>query len=186
MKKILLAVSIAVGITIVGSSISQQHLEASAKSYDMSPTFAKALKNGTMPRLKGKVGMTYKILKQKEPKGHVFISDRFNFYELNNQSQSRDLYAFDPNDRISSSDKVTAILRSYNYLISSKSVEKYFGKPYKAIGYDGKVENSYVYKSKDSKYYILVFPDKRDNNTDVYVGKKAAILDTMLYQKIYR
>lgn len=84
MKKLLLATAIILGASTAISSVSGQHLEASAKSYDMSPAFAKDLKNGTMPRLKGKVGMNYKMLKKRE-KGHEFPSDLFNFYQTNNQ-----------------------------------------------------------------------------------------------------
>lgn len=184
MKKLLLAAAIAVGGTTISTSFTGQPIEASAKSYDMSPAFAKDLRNGTMPRLKGKVGMTYKTLKKKEAKGFGFISDRFNFYELKDHSQSRDLYVFYPNDGMYSSDKVIGIFRHYDYLISSKSVKKYFGKPYKAIYDDGKSGNSHVYKA--GKYYVLVFPDKRSNSTEVSVGTKYAIMNNMLYQKIYR
>lgn len=184
MKKLLLAAAIVVGASATVTPLLTQQIEASAKTYDMSPAFAKALKKGTMPRLNGKVGMKYKTLKQKEPKGHAFISDRFNFYELNDQSQSRDLYGFKDYEKIAPSHKVTIIMRTYDYLISSSSVEKHFGKPYKAIDMDNKKVNSYVYKA--GKYYVLVLPDKKLNSTDIYVGTKFAILNSMLYKKIYR
>ena len=184
MKKLWLAATIAMSGSVIVNPIVGQQIEASAKSYDMSANFAKDLRHGTMPRLNGKVGMTYKTVKKKEPKGKAFISDRFNFYELKDATKSRDLYGFSPKDKMLNSDKVTIILRSYDYLISSKSVEKHFGKPYKAIDSNDEVTNSYVYKT--GKYYTLVFPDKRSGTTEVYVGTKSAILDSMVYQKIFR
>lgn len=183
MKKLLLATAIILGASTAISSVSGQHLEASAKSYDMSPTFAKDLKNGTMPRLKGKVGMTYKTLKKRE-KGHAFPSDLFNFYQTNNQ----DLYGFNvskyesEHNPILKNQKVKIIIRHYNYQISESSVRKYFGSSYRGRDEAGRDVKANIYKA--GKYYVYFLSGK--GSTFICVGTKAAIQKESWIYGIYK
>lgn len=162
MKKVLLFAAIAfLGSTaVMSSNINNEKIEAQAKSYPISQNFAQNLKQGKLPRSKGKIGMPYKTLvKQKGIKGKLNkFSKMYASYEdrsVVTKDNYVDMYYFEyKNSKV---DKVIAIHRQYDYYISIKSFEKYFKKPLKYIYDDGTVEvtsDPTIYKT--GKYYTAI------------------------------
>ena len=181
MKKLLLVTALTVGASAAFTSLPAQQIEASAKAYDMKSSFAKELKNGTMPYLKGKVGMTYSKLKKKE-RGFESPSDLFNFYQTPNQ----DLYGFEiknaHSEKIVGNQKVQIISRMYDYKISESSVKKYFGKSYRGKGEDGKDVKANIYKA--GKYYVYFVSSSE--YTSISVGTKKAIQREAWIKGLYK
>lgn len=182
MKKLWLAATIALSASATFVTSPSTVHTASAKAYDMKPTFAKDLRNGTMPRLHGKVGMTYSTLKKKE-KGYAFPSDMWNLYQTPNE----DLYGFEPKmthpETISGAQKVKIIMRSYNYQITESSVKKYFGASYRGQSTEnGRDEKAHIYKA--GNYYVYFISHK--NYTSISVGTKKAIQQYAWIKNIYK
>ena len=167
MKKLLLASALALGISSGSVALSGSHIEAQAKSYDMKSTLASALKKGTFPNEKGKVGMTYTTLSKKVPLGSMDFSGNILYYYPKN---SYDPYTFNKKN-LSGKSKVQSITRTYNYFISKSSINKYFGKPIKSAN-QGYGLGSYIYVS--GKHYIAVtlYSEDNYNSTFITVGTK--------------
>ena len=195
MKKLLLASAIAFGISSAVVALPVAQIEAKAKEYDMKPNLANALKNGTLPWANGKVGMTYKTLKKLETveqeyvaETHYYVNskkydDRYAFWMNYKKWEKNGFQSYKPN----ATDKISYIERQYDYLISKKSVEKYFGKPYKGIPYEptGKKQKwvtTGIYKV--GKYYLSFTPYKKI--TMITVGDKDSVMLIEGVKKIYR
>lgn len=174
MKKIILAATLVFGGSQFTNFVPELSLDASAKAYEMKTSFAKDLKAGTMPYAKGFVGMTYKKLKTK---AKIQKIDSYNgqiYYSHERAKDDWDNYIFKKTN-FSSNSKIISIERSYDYIISQKSVEKYFGKPYKKQDFGGGFIRAMY---KNGKYYIIVAPYSEDGITATYVtiGTKKAVL----------
>lgn len=172
MKKLLLATAIALGTSTVSGMVSTTQIEASAKSYDMKSSFAETLKKGGLPRTKGKIGMTYKTLKKVVPKKTEYKADSYVYIAKND-----DRFFLNYNtalEKPKNTNKVVALNREYNYLISSSSVKKQLGKPYRGKSTDnGKDVNTHIYKA--GKNYVFIYADKKTNTTTLYMGKRDLI-----------
>ena len=209
MKKILLAASIALATNTVVADLSMQKIEAQAKAANLSANFVKSLKDGTLPRAKGKIGITYANLKSKVPTGDESWPDTIyglpsyitvNKTNTKNQAQKYDIYGFYnaklydeygmysdyfTSTNLSHKEKVDFIFRSYNYKLSKQSIEKNFGKQYKVKDGHGNVrKDTGIYKA--GKYYLYVYSDKYDDYSEVAISTKGALLKYFNYKKIYR
>lgn len=172
MKKLLLAAAIAVGGTTVVSELSGQTVEAQAKEKTMSKSFANQLKKGTLPDAKGKVNMKFSTLEKKykrNPNGSGRAGEFWSYdVEMNYKGVLAESYAFYYTDTTENS-KVAKIMRTYDYLISEKSVQKHFGKPIK--------KNIYGSIYKVGKYYMLFSTHTTFSiDTDIEIGTKKAIV----------
>lgn len=183
MKKLLLAAAIALGTSTVSGMVSTTQIEASAKSHDMTPSFAKALKKGELPKTKGKIGMTYKTLKKVVPKKKEYAADSYVYIAKND-----DMFYLNYNTTLGkpkNTNKVVALHREYNYLISSSSVKKQLGTPYRGKSTDnGKDVNTHIYKA--GKNYVFIYADKKTNTTTLYMGKRDLIESIVGVQNTYR
>lgn len=180
MKK-LLATVLALGTLTFLAPLSGQQIEANAKAYDMKPSFAQAIKNGTLPSAKGYIGISYKGLKSKTT-GKFFTGDPDGGFK----TKDGDIYVFSkysykPLDFASNS-KAKLIMREYNYQISQKSIEKYFGKSLRGISYlEDKSYKAYVYKA--GKHYVYARGYK--NHSEIWVGNKNSIAAFLAYDEIW-
>ncbi|MBM7701094.1 hypothetical protein [Kurthia huakuii] len=182
MKKLLLSAALAVGVSTAMTLLPSQQLEASAKSYDMKSSFAQALKKGTLPNSKGKVGETFSSLHKKAKGTYMNMGDPAYY-----KAKDEDSYNFDfpPNylgDYIPKNATVNSIGRWYNYKISKSSVEKYFGKAYKGYDERGKKVNTYIYKT--GKYYTYVKVNYK--STEVIVGTKMGVCSVTWVDNLYK
>lgn len=199
MKKWVLAFGITFGMSIGAVTLPTAHVEAQAKEYDMKPNLVNALKKGTLPWANGKVGMTYKALKKVEKNEKEHIGDPY-YYVTSKKYDDRYAFWMDyrkwekvgfKSYKPYPTDKVSYIERQYDYLISKKSVEKYFGKPYKGIPYEptGKKQKwvtTGIYKA--GKYYLSFTPynDQYNKITMITVGDKNSVMLIEGVKKIYR
>lgn len=171
MKKFLLASALVLGISTGSVALTDTEINAQAKSYDMKPRLATALKQGTFPNEKGKVGMTYNTLAKKVSFGEMDFSGNILYFY---PKKSYDGYTFDKKS-FSGKSKVQSVKRSYDYFISKSSFKKYFGKPIKSanVGYG---LGMYVYKA--GKYYVSLelYSEDYYNTTFVIVGTKKHIM----------
>lgn len=180
MKKLLLASAIALSISAGIITLSNMQIEANAKVdkngydwYEMKPNFASSLKKGTMPYAKGKVGMTYDVLSKKAPMDHIDFYNGFVYYSHERAKNDFDEYIFTKSS-FNSKSKVKMIHRSYDYLITEKSIRKYFGKPVKTMNFGGEF-GRYMYKS--GKYYmnVTIYSESGYDATIFSLGTKATI-----------
>lgn len=218
MKKIFLAAIVALGTTTIMNNLPNQQLQASAKAYDMKPSFAKTLKKGTLPRAVGKIGMTYGALKVKAPygeeiwpmtiygipiystpnqtntKNNAAKEDSYGFYNSKFYNKYFEYKVYDENIeltgkpkkfKLSNNEKIDYIDRRYNYVISEKSIRKYFGKELKVKDRFGEIiKDTDIYKA--GNYYICIYSDTYQKPfTDVIVATKPAMLKHFTYKKIY-
>ena len=124
-------------------------------------TFATIAKKGQLKGIPGKVGMTYSALK-KNNKGKLAQSEAFLFH--NTTKASYGFFYGNSYDKISSNQKVVLISRELSGNITSKQMQKYFGKPV--------AKNAY----KAGKYYIRVLNDYyQDGKVVIQVGTKGGI-----------
>lgn len=195
MKKWLIASVLALNVFTI-NNISPTTAQASEKPANLSPNFVKSLKNGTLPRTKGKVGMTYKTFLKKGP----IIKEKYNnqLQDLSTKTKlnDEDWYVF--NKKINSSAKIISISRAYNYTISYESVTKNFGKPYKGVCKDIPYkQETNIYKA--GKYYVSFYVagagsakanSSYHDTTYVTIGTKKALMDDIYmgcsYKKLYR
>lgn len=195
MKKLLLASAIALGISSWTIALPAAKVEAQAKEYDMKPNLANAIKRGSFPFIKGKVGMTYAELKKIEKSKEEDVGEVYFYYT---SKKYEDRYAFKMDYKRwkkngygaykpLSTQKISYIEREYDYRISKKSVEKYFGKPYKGIPYEptGKKQKwieTNIYKA--GEYYFVFFSSGKSTYVSVATKESALILGGV--KKIYR
>ncbi|WP_010291217.1 hypothetical protein [Kurthia massiliensis] len=197
MKKLLIAASLALGISATSSFSSSVALTAHAEeAANLSPRFVKALKNGTIPRAKGKVGMTYKTFTKKGP----IIKDKYGNslreFSVKNSLTDEDGYSF--NKKITPNAKITSISRAFNYVISYDSIEKNFGKPYKGVC-SGSSYRQETNIHKAGKYYFSYYvagagsakANSWDHDTTyITVGTKKELMKDIYmgcsYKKLYR
>lgn len=182
MKKLVLAATIAVSLTTICSNFNDQQIKASAKSYDMKSSFAQALKKGTLPKAKGKVGETFGSLHKKTKGIYMNMGDPSYYKAKDGDSYNFNFPSNYLGNAIPKNATVNSIDRWYNYKISKSSVEKYFGKPYKGYDDRGKKVNTYIYKT--GKYYTYV--KSGSNNTEVIVGTKLGVCDVTWVGKLYK
>lgn len=183
MKKILLATSIIFGAGAISGMIAAPQIEASAKSYDMKPSFAQSLKKGELPNTKGKIGMTYKQLKKVVPKKTEYAAEKYVY-----MAKNKDMFYLNYNEKLGkpkNTNTVVAVNREYTYLISSSSVKKQLGKPYrgKSMG-NGKDVNTHIYKA--GKNYVYIYADKKTNTTSLYMGNRDLIQSIVGVFDLYR
>lgn len=164
MKKLLLAISIALGGTAATSIVPNLTLDAEATS---TTTFVKAMKKGTLPGAKGRVGMTYKQVKKKSPSLSKFYAGdpigvaRVGQYEYGFFSGSQNA-------------KVQLVRRNYHSTstISRSKLEKKIGKPYSVESYYGFTTAYY----KSGKYSIVVqWRPSYEKMTTIIVSKKNVV-----------
>lgn len=175
MKKLLLAAAIAVGASTVSLSLHEQQIEAQAKDAELSANFVKSLKKGTLPRAKGKVGMTYSAFLKKGPK----IQSKYGKQVIDKSAVTNlndvDYYSF--NKKVSSKAKINKISRNYNYFISYKSVVKNFGKPLRGRTNYGTVETTNIYKAGKYYFYYNVYQyGASDEVTEISIGTKSTMM----------
>lgn len=177
LKKLLLAATFAFGATTAIQATTTPTIEASAKSYAMSNAFAKDLRNGTMPRAKGKVGMKFTTLSKYYPNKKFTRSDTLYHYHANDE----DTYVFFANGGgFKKSQKTVMIYRTYDYVISKSSLQKHFGKPVLAKNMFGEPEKYHhiydIYKA--GKYYVEISTWK--GRSTISVGTKYGFEDDHL------
>ena len=186
MKKILLASSLILGISSFAAVVPVSELTASAKTYDMSANLANHIKKGTFPRLKGKVGDSFSYVEKLNPRATWSKGSEHHSLDLPREKLSFTSFLdYKWND----GPQVDSIARDYTYVISEKSLRKYFGKPYKGINWDGKkVKNSHIYKA--GKYYVFFsernYMGSKNNISWICVGMKESAIFYSSVRKIYR
>lgn len=168
MKKLLLASALVLGLSTSATAFQPPQIEAQAKEYAMKSSFAASLKKGTMPYAKGKLGMSYRTLKQKAKKQKMWYEDGLVYYAHERAKNDPDIYIFDE-DYFSNSSKVLMMGRQYDYLISTASIQKYFGK--------GEKLNSTDRFYMSGKYYLIVSKNTSTRKTLVFLGLSDAIFD---------
>jgi len=179
LKKILLAASVVlVGSTVAPATSSPIEAEAKVDKYgdtwyDMKPNFATSLKKGTMPYAKGKIGMTYKELSKKAPKDNMYFFNGLVYYSHEREKQDFDDYIFEKGN-FNSKSKVKMMHRSYNYLISEKSIRTYFGKPIKKKSLGGNY-GRYMYKSRRYYMNVTIYSESGYSATIFNLGTKDVI-----------
>lgn len=164
MKKWIVALMIFISSSFVSYSVP---LDAAAKTKTISTSLVKALKKGKLPNIQAKVGDKSSVV-QKKVKGQFVHPGDFVLYEAING----DTYMFTDvlfGEKVA---KVATISRMYNYKITTRSIEKYFGKSYKGYNEANKKVNTYIYKT--GKYYTHIRSYK-DGTTNVMVGTKKSV-----------
>lgn len=183
MKKILLAASIVLGASTITGMIAAPQMDVSAKTTEMSASFAKKLKEGGLPNTKGKIGMTYKTLKKVVPKKKEYAADKYVY-----MAKNKDMFYLNYNEKLrkpKNTNTVVALNREYSNLISSSSVKKQLGKPYRGKSIEGgKDVGTHIYKA--GKNYVYIYADKKSNTTSLYMGKRDLIQMLAGVSDIYR
>lgn len=159
--------SAVIGIGLPFGLFDHENMTAHAKAYYMKESFANALKKGTLPDAKGAVGVTYHTLAKKNYIYWTYSENKYRYYIHERKKEDHDMYVFNVKN-FSQTSKVQLIGRKYDYVISQKSAQKYFGNAVK------RHPSEKMYRT--GNYYTIISHDYNSKGTYIYVGTKRAVL----------